>query len=54
MAKKTKRQTRLLELKEKYRDPLEAAEAIKVLKEEKSVKFDPPSKCTSVLASTLK
>lgn len=41
MAKKTKRQTRLLELKEKYRDPLEAAEAIKVLKEEKSVKFDP-------------
>ncbi|MBX3072617.1 50S ribosomal protein L1 [Candidatus Obscuribacterales bacterium] len=41
MAKPTKRQKRLAEVKAKYRDPVSAAEAIKILKEEKSVKFDP-------------
>ncbi|MBZ0185498.1 MAG: 50S ribosomal protein L1, partial [Candidatus Obscuribacterales bacterium] len=37
----TKRQARLKELKDKYRDPRTAEEAIKALKLEKSVKFDP-------------
>ncbi len=41
MAKLTKRQKQLQELKEKYRDPVDAVSAIKILKEEKSVKFDP-------------
>lgn len=41
MAKLTKRQKRLAELKEKYREPVNAAEAIKILKAEKTVKFDP-------------
>jgi len=41
MAKPTKRQKRLVELKTKHRDPVDAATAIKILKTEKSVKFDP-------------
>lgn len=41
MAKLTKRQKHLAELKEKYREPVNAAEAIKILKAEKTVKFDP-------------
>ncbi len=41
MAKLTKRQKKLQELKDKYRDPVDAVDAIKILKEEKSVKFDP-------------
>ncbi|MBX9671073.1 MAG: 50S ribosomal protein L1 [Candidatus Obscuribacterales bacterium] len=41
MAKLTKRQKQLQELKDKYRDPVDAVSAIKILKEEKSVKFDP-------------
>ena len=40
MAKKTKRQKVLAELKEKYREPLDGPAAIKALKEEKAVKFD--------------
>ena len=40
MATKTKRQTRLNELKDKHREPVTAEEAIKALKEENSVKFD--------------
>lgn len=40
MAIKTKRQTRLTELKDKYREPLSAEEIIKALKDENSVKFD--------------
>ena len=41
MAKPTKRQKRLQELKDKYKDPVNAEDAIKILKQEKSVKFDP-------------
>ena len=41
MAKLTKRQAKLKELKDKYREPVVAEEAIKIPKDEKSVKFDP-------------
>ncbi len=41
MAKLTKRQKHLEELRQKYRDPMSAEEALKILKQEKSVKFDP-------------
>ncbi|MBX9949195.1 MAG: 50S ribosomal protein L1 [Candidatus Obscuribacterales bacterium] len=41
MAKLTKRQKTLKAIKEKYPNPLTAEEAFKVLKDEKTVKFDP-------------
>lgn len=41
MAKLTKRQQKLQELAEKYTEALTAEEAFKVLKDEKTVKFDP-------------
>ncbi|HEY9785015.1 MAG TPA: 50S ribosomal protein L1 [Candidatus Obscuribacterales bacterium] len=41
MPKLSKRQQKLAELKEKYRQPITAEEAFKVLKDELSVKFDP-------------
>jgi len=41
MAKLTKRQKRLKELKEKYPNPVNAEQAVKILKEDKGLKFDP-------------
>ncbi|MDZ4832669.1 MAG: 50S ribosomal protein L1 [Candidatus Melainabacteria bacterium] len=41
MPELTKRRKRLQELREKHSTPVNAAEAIKILKEEKAVKFDP-------------
>ena len=41
MAKLTKRQQKLKGLRDKYTNPLAAEEAIKLLKDEKGVKFDP-------------
>lgn len=41
MAKLTKRQKTLADLKTKYKDPVDAENAVKILKTEKSVKFDP-------------
>ena len=41
MAKLTKKQKNLKELKVKHREPVDAETALKILKDEKSVKFDP-------------
>lgn len=41
MANVTKRRKKLEDLRTKYKDPLNAEEAVKILKQEKSVKFDP-------------
>lgn len=41
MAKLTKRQKRIQEIKQKHPDPVSAEKAVKILKEEKSTKFDP-------------
>lgn len=41
MANVTKRRKKLEDLRTKYKDPVNAEEAVKILKQEKSVKFDP-------------